>query len=264
MAFSPTDYKVLSFDIYGTLIDWETGIYEGLLTLYSRLAPSTDPNSTTRPVGSLQSTRHDILTTYTQLEAAIQIEHPTLPYPLVLAEIYKRIASQLSLSPSQEEIHTFSASIGTWPAFPDTVSAMQLLSKHYKLVVLSNVDKTSFSHTLSGPLAGVKFDAVYTAEDIGSYKPDPRNFQYLVENAEKEFGARKEQVLQVAQSLYHDHVPAKKFGMAPSVWIMRGGEGAAMGGKIAELEGEVRLGATFETLGEFAELVGRAFERREI
>ena len=140
---------------------------------------------------------------------------------------------------------------------------MQKLSKQYKLVVLSNVDKASFSRTLSGPLAGVKFDAIYTAEDIGSYKPDVKNFAYLVEHAEKDFGVRKDEILKVAQSLYHDHVPAKAFGLRPSVWIERrpGGEEALMGSRLEDLNEQVDLAATFKSLGELVEVVEKAFER---
>jgi FMN phosphatase YigB (HAD superfamily) len=138
---------------------------------------------------------------------------------------------------------------------------MQSLATNYKLVVLSNVDRASFSRTLSGPLAGVSFDGIYTAEDIGSYKPDLRNFEYLVTQAGKDFGARKEEILKVAQSLIHDHIPAKKFGLRPSVWIKRAGDGVAMGGTWAEYGDQVELGATFETLGAFAKAVEEAFAR---
>lgn len=167
----------------------------------------------------------------------------------------------MSLPASESEIEEFGSSIGKWPAFPDIVGAMQILAKHYKLVVLSNVDKHSFSRTLAGPLSGVKFDAIYTAEDTGSYKPDLKNFQYMVKNAEKSFGAKKEEVLKVAQSLYHDHIPAKKLGLRPSVWIKRGGDDAAMGGKLEDVKDQVQLAAVFTTLGEFAAEVEKGFAK---
>ena len=259
MAFNPTEYKVLTFDIYGTLINWEKGIYTALQPLLSKL-PDSDPlhpsNNTSTP-----KNKATILSAYTKLEAQIQTENPTLPYPQVLEKIYVRLAEELSLPPpSEPEIKAFGSSIGKWAAFPDTIAAMQILKKHYKLIVLSNVDKTSFSQTLSGPLSGVEFDAIYTAEDIGSYKPDQRNFKYMVEGAEREFGAKKEEVLVVAQSLWHDHVPARKVGLRPSVWIRRGGEEVAMGGRLEDLREEVRLAADFGTLGEFAGVVERGFE----
>jgi 2-haloalkanoic acid dehalogenase type II len=209
MVFSPKEFKVLGFDIYGTLIDWETGIYEGLLPLLSKL-PHSDPHHPSNK--SPSEIKAWILSAYTQNELSIQKEDPALPYPKVLETAYSRLATQLSVPYSETEAQKFGTSIGSWPAFPDTVSAMKTLAKHYKLIVLSNVDRTSFSRTLSGPLQNTPFSAIYTAQDIGSYKPDVRNFEYLIENAGKEFGAKKEEVLVVAQSLIHDHVPAKKVG----------------------------------------------------
>lgn len=199
MVFNPKDFKVLSFDIYGTLIDWETGIFTSLLPLAFKLQTSDKhhPSNNTD-----QETRIFLLTEYTNLEKAIQIEHPTLAYPKVLAEIYRRLATQLSVPFTESEATSFGSTIGKWPAFPDTIAAMQELGKHYKLVVLSNTARASFNETLTGPLSGVRFDAIYTAEDIGSYKPDIRNFEYLIKHVEEEFGVKKEEILKVAQSLY--------------------------------------------------------------
>lgn len=258
MAFDLTSYKLLSFDIYGTLVDWESGIYTSLLPLIQRL-PTSSPYHPSNNIAS--QNRHFLLTEYTKLEQSIQKAEPTLTYPLVLTKIYAQLANSLSIPISPDEASNFGTTIGTWPAFPDTVTAMQSLSKHYKLVVLSNVDKASFARTLSGPLSGVHFDAIYTAEDIGSYKPDLKNFAYLVEHAQEEFGVKKEQILKVAQSLFHDHVPAKTFGLRPSVWIRRmpGGEEALMGSRLEEVEGRVQLAATFGSLGELAEVVEKAF-----
>jgi 2-haloalkanoic acid dehalogenase type II len=260
MAFDPTSYRLLSFDIYGTLIDWETGIYTSLFPLLSRL-PKSSPHHPSNNTPS--QNRHFLLTEYTKFEQSIQKAEPTLIYPLVLTKIYTQLAASLSVSISSEEATTFGTTIGAWPAFPDTVAAMKSLSKHYKLVVLSNVDKASFSRTLSGPLSGVHFDAIYTAEDIGSYKPDLKNFTYLVEHAEQQFGIKKEEILKVAQSLFHDHMPAKKFGLRPSVWIHRtpGGEEALMGSRLEDVVGQVDLAATFGSLGEFAEAVEERFEK---
>ncbi|KAF4634812.1 hypothetical protein G7Y89_g3291 [Cudoniella acicularis] len=258
MAFNPKEYKVLSFDIYGTLIDWETGIYEALLPLVSKL-PAINPHHPSN--NSLAATRRYLLTKYTNLEFAIQKAQPTLAYPKVLAEIYSRLASQLSIPITNDEAEKFGSTIGEWPAFLDTVAAMQTLGSYYKLVVLSNVDNASFARTLAGPLKGVKFDGIYTAEDIGSYKPDIRNFEYLVKNAGESFGAKKEEILKVAQSLMHDHRTVKKFGMRPSVWIKRAGDDALMGGKYEDAKNEVDLAASFDTLGDFAEAVKKAFEK---
>lgn len=256
MVLNPKDFKVLSFDIYGTLIDWESGIFNALLPLAFKLPTSSShhPSNNTE-----RETRVFLLTEYTNLEKAIQIESPTLAYPKVLAEIYRRLATKLSIPFSESEAEEFGTTIGKWPAFPDTIAAMQELAKHYKLIVLSNVSRSSFNETLSGPLKGVKFDAIYTAEDVGSYKPDLKNFEYLIKHAGEEFGAKKEEILKVAQSLYHDHIPAKKVGLQPSVWIQRAGDETLMGGKLKDYEGQVALAESFDTLGDLAAVVKKAF-----
>ena len=123
----------------------------------------------------------------------------------------------------------YGRSIGSWPAFPDTVEALAYLKRHFRLVILSNVDNASFA--ASHARLEVPFDAVYTAEDIGSYKPSPRNFEYMLEKLET-LGLDRKDVLHTAQSLFHDHGPAKQAGLA-SCWIDRrhdrgGGFGATV------------------------------------
>lgn len=260
MGFNLQDYKVLSFDIYATLIDWESAIYQELLSLLHRL-PSTHPQRHASEIGQ----REFLLSAHNALELEIQHDHPKLSYPDVLEQIYHRLATDLQVSFTPAEAASFGKSVGTWPAFPDTLVAMQTLAKYYKLVVLSNVDGLSFSFTLAGPLRGVMFDAIYTADEIGSYKPDLANFQYLIEHVEKDFGAQKSEILHVAQSLMHDHVPAKAIGLPPGVWIERGGDsGSMMGGKMAKLEqeGKLQLGAKFMTLGNLAAEVEWTFGKQ--
>lgn len=256
MVFNPTEYKLLSFDIYGTLIDWESGIFDALLPLLSKL-PEHNPHHPSQ--NSTEVTRHFLLGEYTNYELEIQKEHPNFPYPKILATVYERLAVKLQVPFTASEAEDFGSTIGTWQAFPDTVAAMQVLGQHYKLVVLSNVDRASFSRTLAGPLKGVKFDGIYTAEDIGSYKPDLRNFQYMVEHSDKDFGVKKDEILKVAQSVQHDHIPARKFGLRPSVWIKRSGDKASMGGKFDDFKDQVDLAATFDTLGDFAAEVKKGF-----
>ncbi|EHL01070.1 HAD-like protein [Glarea lozoyensis ATCC 20868] len=259
MSLEPKSYKVLSFDIYGTLIDWETGLYTSLLPLLEKLSTSSPHHPSKH---TAQEIRRYILSRYTYLELSVQAAEPSLPYSKVLSKVWLKLAEELEIETSDSEAEKFGATIGTWPAFPDTVEAIKELGKHYKLIVLSNVDKASFARTNSGPLQGVKFDAIYTAEDIGSYKPDPRNFQYLFDHAFEEFGAKKEEILMVAQSLLHDHRPVKKMGMRPSVWIERrpGDDVAQMGGTRAEAGDDVNLAATYKSLGEFAGVIKEAFE----
>lgn len=256
MAFDLKNYKLLSFDIYGTLIDWESGIYEGLLPLLKEL-PTSNPHRS----DSASESRRYILSEYARLEAAVQAEQPALKYSQLLAAVHIRLCDELSIPSSPSAASAFGATIGTWPAFPDTVAAMQVLATHYKLVALSNVDRASFSNTYTGPLAGVTFDAIYTAEDIGSYKPDPRNFEYLVSHVKEDFGVEKVEILHVAQSLFHDHVPGKKADLQPGVWIARNKEQSAIGGDFDKLKekGEVNVAKVFATLGEFAGEVKKAF-----
>lgn len=229
-----SDYRLLCFDVYGTLIDWESGII-------SALSPILSKTTTT-------FTREHLLTIYHELESAQQTATPELPYSDLLAQIHPTLAARLGLDPpTDEENRAFGDSVGTWPAFPDTVDALRRLSKHYKLVVLSNVDRASFAKSNAGSLQGVPFDMVLTAQDIGSYKPDQRNFEYMLEAVEREFGVAQGQVLQTAQSQFHDHFPARKAGIK-SVWIERSG---ALMGNLEEPNFDWRFGS----LGEMADAV---------
>ncbi|KAG8159767.1 hypothetical protein KVR01_010404 [Diaporthe batatas] len=227
-----TDFKVLCFDVYGTLIDWETGII-------SNLQPLLDANNAT-------FSREKLLDVIHECERTQQATTPDLKYHEILAAIHPQIAAKLGLAkPSPEQSNAFGASVGSWPAFPDTVAALKRLKSHFKLVVLSNVDHESFARSNSGPLEGVKFDLVITAQDVGSYKPDLENFKYMIKETAEKLGVPKEQILQTAQSQYHDHHPAKKMGMS-SCWIVR--PGAIMGNRSPEV-----YDWKFETLGDMAD-----------
>ncbi|KAJ5458368.1 hypothetical protein N7475_009756 [Penicillium sp. IBT 31633x] len=229
-----SDYRVLCFDVYGTLIDWENGILAALKPILSK--------STTK------FTREHLLTTYSNLESTQQKATPDLPYSDLLSKIHPTLVARLGLDPpTDEENRQFGKSIGTWPAFPDTVDALHRLSKHFKLVVLSNVDRASFAESNAGSLQNVPFDMVLTAQDIGSYKPDPRNFDFMLNAVEREFGAGRDQVLQTAQSQFHDHQPARQAGIK-SVWIAR--PGALMGNRENPI-----FDWRFDTLGEMADAV---------
>ena len=229
-----SDFGVLTFDCFGTIIDWEAGVLNGL-------QPLLDANNASFPTEKLLSVYHEC-------EAAQQEKTPGLNYDKLLSTIYPHVAAKLGLrEPTAAENDAFGASIGSWPAFPDSVDALRRLGKHYKLVILSNVDRGSFSRTNSGPLQGLPLDLVITAQDVGSYKPDLRNFEYMLREVQGKFGATKAQVLQTAQSQHHDHQPAKKMGIK-SCWIVR--PGAVMG----NTEGEV-YDWKFDTLGDMAAAV---------
>jgi 2-haloalkanoic acid dehalogenase type II len=228
-----SDHRLLSFDVYGTLIDWESGIL-------AAFQPILDRN------GGRNFTRKHLLEVYHTLEREQQIKTPDMLYSQLLTTVCPQLAATLGLDePTAEESKKFGDSVGKWPAFPDTVGALRRLSNHYKLVVLSNVDRESFTATNAGPLEGVQFDAIITAQDIGSYKPDLRNFDYMLKHVKLAFGIGKEEVLQTAQSQFHDHHPASEIGVK-SVWIAR--PGASMGDTMKEI-----YDWKFDTLGDMAD-----------
>ena len=198
-----SDFDALSFDCYGTLIDWETGIAAEL----RRWADAR----------GLAVTDAELLTAYSTHEADAEAEHPTALYPEILARSMRALGAQLSVPVSGGEAEAFGASVPDWPAFPDSHDALERLATRYKLIILSNVDRTSFAG--SNKRLGVEFAGIVTAQDVGSYKPSPRNFEALAVEAER-LGVRKGRLVHVAQSLFHDHVPAKAAGL-PAVWINR-------------------------------------------
>ena len=157
-----------------------------------------------------------MLIAYSDHEAAVEAEHPTTPYPDVLRQAFRRTGATLGVPVSDIEADTFGTSVPDWPAFADSAEALWLLKRRYRLIILSNVDRESFAG--SNRRLGIEFDEILTAQDLGSYKPDPANFAALLERAETiGVGGR---LLHVAQSLFHDHVPAKAAGL-PTVWINR-------------------------------------------
>jgi len=198
-----TDFKVLTFDCYGTLIDWESGMVEALQPLVARLG---------RPLS-----RDEILQAHARHESAQQLATPARLYRDLLAIVYKRLAEEWGVPAPWEECLAYGRSIGHWPAFADSAEALRYLKDHYRLVILSNVDNESFA--LSNRKLGVEFDAIYTAEDIGSYKPARRNFDYMLEKLAG-LGVARGDILHTAESLFHDHGPANEIGLA-SCWIHR-------------------------------------------
>ncbi|MCG8462311.1 MAG: HAD hydrolase-like protein, partial [Holophagales bacterium] len=158
------DFEVLTFDCYGTLIDWEEGLIQALtpwLARHGRELP-----------------RDRILETYAAVETGLEAEHPGQPYPEILAEGLRRLGGAWGLEVAEDEARTFGASVPHWPAFPDSHDALRYLEQHFRLVILSNIDRASFR--ASEEKLGLRFHRVLTAEDIGSYKPDPRNFDALL------------------------------------------------------------------------------------
>jgi 2-haloalkanoic acid dehalogenase type II len=228
-----SDFEILTFDCYGTLIDWETGICAAIGPWLERHGVS--------------ATREQILAAFAEAEAPQQTATPDLRYPELLARVHGALAQRFGLTPDPARAQAFGRSIRDWPAFPDSANALAYLKRHYRLVILSNVDGASFAH--SARRLGVAFDAIYTAEDIGSYKPDPRNFEYMLARLGEQ-GIAREQILHTAQSLYHDHIPAKRFGLA-TCWIHRRA-GQPGHGATRPPEADVSPNFRFATLGEMA------------
>ena len=249
------DFDVLTFDCYGTLIDWERGIYTALAPLLSRAGVGLSGDGDAASPAGMGLSRSDVglsreavLQAFGRLEVRQQETTPEMIYSDLLAEVHRRLATELDVSVDAAEAIAFGASIADWPAFPDSVEALRYLERHFRLVILSNVDRASFA--ASKQRLGVKFDAVYTAQDIGSYKPDRRNFGYLVDRL-RERGIGQQKILHVAQSLFHDHVPATAIGLARA-WIDRRGEPGSWGAT-APVAADVSYDFRFASLGEFAE-----------
>ncbi len=198
-----TDFTTLTFDCYGTLIDWESGMIAGLEPLTSR-------------VGRTLS-RNDILEAHARHESSQQRQTPAMRYRDLLPIVYRRLAEEWGVSVTWDECKAYGQTVKDWPAFPDSAGALQYLKKHYKLVILSNIDNESFA--ASNAKLQVEFDAIYTAEDMGSYKPSDRNFGYMLDKLPT-LGVEKSQILHTAESLFHDHKPANKHGLA-TCWIYR-------------------------------------------
>ncbi|QQO18044.1 haloacid dehalogenase type II [Bradyrhizobium diazoefficiens] len=198
-----TDFKALTFDCYGTLIDWESGMFEALKPLTARL--------------SSPLTRDQVLEAHARHESSQQTQTPATRYSDVLPIVYKRLAEEWGLPVTWDECVTYGQSVRNWPAFTDSAGALRYLKRHYKLIILSNVDNASFA--ASNKRLQVQFDAIYTAEDCGSYKPSDRNFEYMLKKLEA-LGIKKSEILHTAESMFHDHGPANRHGLA-SCWIYR-------------------------------------------
>jgi 2-haloacid dehalogenase len=192
-------FEALTFDCFGTLIDWEAGISRGLLALLSPhgVTPDTD----------------ELLEHFAGHEAALEAG-PYRRYREILAEAARRVARGYGVEPAADAVADFAGSVGEWPAFPDSAAALTRLASRFRLGVITNCDDDLFA--LSNRRLGVAFDWIVTAEQAGSYKPDPRNFEIAFER----IGLPRERILHVAQSLFHDHVTAKSLGLA-TVWIDR-------------------------------------------
>lgn len=192
--------RLITFDCYGTLIDWETGILRSLRTLLRDPAEDDDT----------------LLNLYAEIEAQIEAG-PYMVYRAVLGRTAEEIGRRLNKPILPGDAQRFAETLRIWKPFPDTVDALKSLAKHYKLAVISNVDDDLFADTQR--LLRTSFEFVVTAQQLRSYKPSPKNFQEGLKRAEQA-GIRKEEILHAAQSLYHDVGPANAMGLK-TVWVHR-------------------------------------------
>jgi 2-haloacid dehalogenase len=195
----PTAFEALTFDCYGTLIDWETGLLAALRPVLDAHGADADDD--------------ELLEAFGRHEAALEAGD-YLPYRDVLAGVLRAIGADFGFGATEAELDAFSRSVGEWPPFPDSAAALARLGGRFRLGVITNCDDDLFAR--SAELLGVEFDWVITAERARSYKPSPRNFELALAT----IGLPRERVLHVAQSLFHDHVPAKQLGLA-TVWVDR-------------------------------------------
>jgi 2-haloacid dehalogenase len=208
-ALDLSRFDALTFDCYGTLIDWESGILAALRRAMPEVALPDDT----------------LLEAFARHEAEIEAG-PYRAYREVLGQTLEAIAAELGarLEPGPEDAAAiFGGSVVDWPAFPDSRAALADLAARYRLGVITNCDDDLF--TASEGRLGVRFDPVVTAEQTRRYKPNPRGFEVAFER----IGLPTSRILHVAQSLFHDHVTAKRLGLS-TVWVDRragrGGSGA--------------------------------------
>jgi 2-haloacid dehalogenase len=223
-------FDALTFDCYGTLIDWEAGILAGLRT-------ALGPYGTDAPEG-------DLLERFANAEATLE-SGPYLRYREILGRSAEAIGRSLGVTIGAEDAAAFGGSVADWPAFPDSHDALALLKARYRLGVLTNCDDDLFA--ASNRRLGVDFDWIVTAQQVGSYKPDERNFRALIERLGRD-GVPPERILHVAQSLFHDHAPAQRLGLS-SIWIDRR-HGRSGGG--ATPPSLARPDATYPSMADFA------------
>ena len=234
-----SDFSALTFDCYGTLIDWERGLLAAL-----------------RPHFGDSPADRALLEAFGRAEMELEIRCPSLPYPEILAGTHRALCREFGAPESQAVAEAFGASVPDWPPFPDTAAALSRLKKRFSLFILSNVDGRSIAGTI-GRL-GVEFDGVFTAGQIGSYKPDPRNFEFLLSRLGAR-GLERDSLLHTTQSLAHDIVPAKNAGLA-ACWIDRR-KGQEGWGATAPPSEPARPDFRFPSLGALADAVDAEIER---
>jgi 2-haloalkanoic acid dehalogenase type II len=221
-------FDALTFDCYGTLIDWETGILAALAAIPALAGVDGDL----------------LLDEYANAEAALEAG-PYRRYREIAGESMATVARAHGADPSEDDVARLGGSVADWPAFADSHDALARLKTRFRLGVLTNCDDDLFA--ASNAKLGVAFDWVVTAQQVGSYKPDERNFAALTDRLGAD-GVAKDRILHVAQSLFHDHAPAQRLGFR-SVWIDRRHDRPGAG---ATPPADARPDATFPSMAAFA------------
>jgi 2-haloacid dehalogenase len=199
MPLDPDQYDALTFDCYGTLVDWAAGIASALQPVLHAHDVAIDDEELFRRYGQFER----------DVEAG-----DYLPYREVLRRVTRRFGDHFGFAPTNAEVDQFADSVGTWPLFDDTNEALRRFSAHFRLAVVSNVDDDLFHATARH--IHVDFDDVITAEQMGTYKPDLDPF----EAAFTRLGVPPNRLLHVAQSVYHDITPASRLGLS-CAWVQR-------------------------------------------
>jgi 2-haloacid dehalogenase len=192
-------FEILTFDCYGTLIDWETGILAALHRILAAHNQSIDDATLLKLYGDFE-----------QLSEQGEFH----PYREVLQSVVRRFGAELGFAPTPEQVRSLPESLATWKPWPDTVDALRRLKSRFRLAVVSNVDDDLFATTR--PQLEVDFDEVITAEQAHAYKPSLKMFELALSR----INAPAHRILHVAQSVYHDVVPAQSLGLA-TVWVDR-------------------------------------------
>ena len=192
-------FDALTFDCYGTLIDWEAGILAGL-------RPALEAHG-------VRATDDEVLEAYSTVESALEAG-PYLRYRSVLERAFREVCRTFGVEAGEAAAEAFGSSVGAWPAFPDSTEALRALRQRFRLGVITNCDDDLFA--ASNRRLAVEFEWVVTAQSVGSYKPNPANFEAALAIID----VPRDRILHVAQSLFHDHVPAKRLGLR-TAWINR-------------------------------------------
>ena len=202
-----SQFEALTFDCYGTLIDWETGILSALHPILSAHRKTLDDATLLKLYGDFEQ---------------LAEEGEFHPYRQVLQSVVRRLGTQLGFSSSDEEAQSLPDSLATWKPWPDTVSALQRLKSQFRLAIISNVDDDLFAATR--PQLQVEFDEVVTAQEAQAYKPSLRIFELALSR----LGTPRDRILHVGQSIFHDVVPAQRLGLS-TVWVNRPSARAGVG-----------------------------------